>query len=489
MARGAALRGLGLGALAFLAAAALAPAATAAPPPNDDRASARSLDLPARVTGTTVEATRELTEPVATCGSQPTAGSVWFRVRADESRRLGVDVIAGGDLDAVVEVYLRERSQLRALECEETDRNGRASLGFRAQRGESYVVRVAQLANSAVGEFTLEVFAPQAPARPPGRLLPRSGVRDSVDRVANPSDGWSVVMREGRTYRINLSSSECVAFSVFEPGTSSFEDDAPLLSHRGCGGYLLFTPGPGEGGRYPLLVEPRGRERGVRRYRLRAGSAGADDTAPGVFIRNRARVRGRLGGRGIDRVDLYRFDVARRSDLDLDLDGPGGADFDVLLLTDRGRTLACGCGEGSEREHSPAHATGTVLRRRRGGHRARALRPKAGLADHHLDARDHERPALDVGRPGPRCVLAGRCRSGRRRTGQRRGRALRPARGMASPAPLPPSQRRRPRGRGLSPAGGRSLPRASALPRDTHREPERERLGHGPGRRAAAAVG
>jgi hypothetical protein len=310
-------------------------AALGAPPANDARTSARAVSLPAAVDGTTRESTLEPQEP-GSCA--PLGGTVWYAVTAPSDARIVARVDARGDLDATLDVFERRRSQLRAVDCERTDDQGRAELSFRPQRGVEYLVRVGQLSNSVPGDFRLEVFAPQPPARPPGAALPSGGVARTLDSVQNTDDAWAVRMREGAPYRINLANAEegCVTFELYAPGTRDFEDASPVR-HLRCGGYLLFTPRAGEGGRYSLRAVAAPRRRGAQRYRLQAARALADDTSPGLFLGNYARVRGGLSGSGVDVVDLYRFDVARRSSLRLAL--RSGRDFQVLLLNDRGRRI------------------------------------------------------------------------------------------------------------------------------------------------------
>jgi hypothetical protein len=224
------------------------------------------------------------------------------------------------------------------VDCERTDEDGRAELSFRPRRGVEYLIRIGQLSNSVPGDFRLDVFAPEPAARPPGPALPSGGVARALDSVQNTDDAWSIVMREGTTYRINLANAEegCVTLELYAPGTRDFEKASPER-HLRCGGYLLFTPGAGEGGRYSLRAVAAPRRRGAQRYRLRAARALADDTSPGLFLGNYARVRGGLDGAGVDVVDLYRFDVARRSSLRIAL--RSSRDFEVVLLNDRGRRL------------------------------------------------------------------------------------------------------------------------------------------------------
>jgi hypothetical protein len=309
--------------------------AQAAPPPNDLRTTPQQLTLPASVAGTTRESTLEPDEP-GSCA--PLRGSVFYEFTAQSADRIVVRLQAAGDLDAVVDVFRRIRSQFSQVACEVGDQQGRAELTFRPERGAIYVVRVGQRTNSVAGDFRLDVFAPEPPPRPPGPALPRDGVTRALDAVQDTSDAWSATLRTGTTYRINLAvaSGRCLSLSLYAPGTRDFED-AEAVRRLGCGGYMLFTPAAGEGGRYALLVQAQPRQRGEQRYHLQLARAGSDDTAPGLLLGNYQPRRGALRGTEIDAIDLYRFAVARRSDLKLNL---RGGPFALQLLDDAGRRLA-----------------------------------------------------------------------------------------------------------------------------------------------------
>ena len=106
-------------------------ALAASPPSNDNRNSAQPLGaLPATVTGTTVGATVETTEPPSGCARS--AGSVWYSVSFGSSPpgEVGVKVQANGDLDAAVDVFQRQRSQNTPVTCARTDQNGVAGTTF-----------------------------------------------------------------------------------------------------------------------------------------------------------------------------------------------------------------------------------------------------------------------------------------------------------------------------------------------------------------------
>ena len=327
--------------LTVAALAAGAVPATAAPPANDDRADAQSLDpLPATVNGTTQDATTEKnTEPFSSCGE--TGPSVWYRTTPGAAGRIVLTLQAAGDLDVVVDVYRRVRSQIERVSCDASDAKGQAGITFRAGKASSYLVRVSQLPSSVPGTFTLHVSAPIVPASPPGEPLPPSGVTRTLDRVENTDDAWAVSLHAGTTYRMRLTGRNGRCFTharLFRPGARSFDAASPVASIP-CAGYLTFTPRPDRGGRYSLLVDANSSTRGPQPYHLQVARAGRDDTAPGIPIANHSRVRAALRGSRIDAVDLYRFDVAKRSvtfvDLKTKVDG-----FRIVLLSERGKRLA-----------------------------------------------------------------------------------------------------------------------------------------------------
>ena len=310
--------------------------ALAAPPPNDQRQAATQVDLPATVSGTLVDATKELDEQQA-CASS--GESVWYQVTAPAGGRVVVLFDAAGNLDAVVDVYRRARSALEPVDCRATDEDGQATLEEEQLRaGGTYLVRVAARTGSPPDSFRLRILVPSPPASPPGRTLSRRGATGSVSRLVNVSDAWGVKLRPGRTYRVNLDPrrTRCVGLDIYAPGTTSFGASSPIRSLR-CGGYELLTPAPGRGGRYFFVARAAPGDRTRQHYHLHVAAAGRDDTAPGVFIGNYARLRGTLQAGRIDVVDLYRFDVVRRSGLFLRL--VTGGDMRMILLNDRGRRI------------------------------------------------------------------------------------------------------------------------------------------------------
>jgi hypothetical protein len=328
----------------------LASPAAAAPPANDARTAAQALTLPALVRGTTVDATVDADEPSSGCAG--IKDSVWYSFTAASSRELIVALDAAGDLDAVVEVFTRRRSQLSAVTCEQTNRNGTATLDVDEQAGTDYLIRVGALANSVDDRFTLRVVEPEAPARPPGTPLPARGTTGQVDRLSNPDNAYAARLTEGVTYRINLVTTgpRCTRLDLFAPGAYGRLAEATI----NCDDETVYTPP--RSGVYSLRIQaPRG-SRTPRSYRLRVGRAGPDDSAPGLELADDRRVRGSLHGAGLDALDLYRFTVPRRSDLTVRLRTT--RDFDLKLLDGRGRRLGCECGEPGEK---------TLVRRLRRG--------------------------------------------------------------------------------------------------------------------------
>lgn len=324
-------------------------AAHAAPPSNDARTAPQAVTLPAGVAGTTRESTLEADEPAA-CA--PLGASVWYSLTAADTTRIVVRLAAAGNLDATVDVFKRTRSQLSPVACEVGDENGQAEATFRPEKGASYLIRVGQRANSVAGDFRLDVAAPVPAPTAPGAGLPSGGSAHTLDRVQDTADAYAVSMSAGRSYRINLSQPEggCVSLALYPAGTRGSFDNASPVKRLGCGGYILYTPRAGEGGRFSLLVSAQSGKRGAQPYRLDFAAAGADDTAPGLALANYQQARGSLSGGGIDVVDLYRFSITTRSDLKLTLRGHA---FGLQLLDDTGHRLATGTDGALEQRINP----------------------------------------------------------------------------------------------------------------------------------------
>ncbi len=327
-------------------ASALSTSSEIAAPPNDEVASAQAIrSLPATIEGTTVGATVATGEAQSSCG-QATANSVWYSVRVPRVQRIAVELAAKGALDATVDVYHAVRSQLQPVACQQTEEAGKASLSFKASKNGLYEIRVAALQNSQLAGFTLNVFLPTPAIAPPGSPLPSGGVSGQVDRIQNINAAYSFTMRSGVSYLINLTNrtgGKCVKGALFAPGTGSFEAGGALFRVN-CGGYRLFTPGPGQGGRYSFEITPRLSSSGVQRFHLQVALASSAETAPGLSLDNYARARGRLDGGGVQVLRLYRLDVTSHSNLTLRLSAPASADFNLTLRNQSGGIIECRCG-------------------------------------------------------------------------------------------------------------------------------------------------
>ena len=210
------------------------------------------------------------------------------------------------------------------------------------------------------GTFRLAVFRPQPAPRGPGVRLPSRGASGVLDSVENTADAYRERLRAGVSYRVNaaVTRGTCATLSIFAPGTTSFDDATPVR-RAPCSGYVLFTPD--RSGTYSFLVSAAPRLHGRQPYHLQVARAARDDTAPGLDLRNFARVRGALNGRSVDVVDLYRFDVTSRSELTLGLSTRGSPTFDVVLLNDRGRRITSARSEDGSAELRRRLAPGRVV--------------------------------------------------------------------------------------------------------------------------------
>ena len=335
--------------------------ALAAPPNNDDRANARPVTVPATVDGTTRESTLQDNEPFGSC--RGVEGSVWYSLDPATAQRVSIELSARGDLEAVIDVFERDRSQLDPVTCEATDRRGLAAVTFRAEAGKRYLIRVGEEVGSESGDFRLELFVPEAEARPPGRRLPRRGGVATVDRARDLTDAWSKRLRAGTPYVATVASrtGACPSVEIYEPRVSSF--DGPALDRSPCNSHNLFTPE--RTGRYSFLVRAGRGERGPQRYRMRVRRAGRDDTAPGNTVRNYERVSGHVGPARADVVDLHRFYVTRRSDVTLRFSG--GSALVLELRNVRGRLIQRSFGTGIRRTLRRGRFYATVRSGARGG--------------------------------------------------------------------------------------------------------------------------
>ena len=362
-----------LAVLALLSAALVLPAAAAAsfsaagatPPRNDNRANATRVDgLPATLSGTTVGATDETTDPRSACGRAH--DTVWYRISGAEPGRVVVRLAAAGDLDAVVGVYRAVRSRLSPVACAATDDNGRAALSLTSGGGD-YLIMVGRELSSDDGHFKLTLFRQEPSSKAPGRALPARGIGSWVEPITDYDDAWSLRMKAGVEYRLNLSPARgrCITLSLFGPGTHSFAGASPLQALP-CGGYFTYTPGAGGTGRYSLLVTATDQRPGRQRYHLQAATAGADDTAPGLPLGNLQTRRGTISGTRIDVVDLYRFRVPGPSDVTLTLRGPSSAR--LIVLNENGRRLASSEGAGPLTAHLGRGTYFVAVRAESGAH-------------------------------------------------------------------------------------------------------------------------
>ncbi len=283
-------------------------------------------------------------------------------------------------------MYKAVRSQLEPVGCAQTEEEGKASLSFKAKKNTQYEIRVAALANSQLASFTLNVFQPTPAVPPPGPRLPTGGASGQVDRIQNSNAAYAVSLHAGVSYLINLANETkggCVNGALYPPGTSSFEG-ASARFRVDCGGYRLFTPGPGKGGLYSFEVTPSPERKGEQRYHLQVARANSTQTAPGVPLGNYEQARGRLEGTGIQVLRLYRVDVTSHSNLTLRLSAPQSAEFSLQLREQNGGVVACSCERQRLAKAAAAAAQRPLLRGGVGAQpHLRELHPDARVAHDH----------------------------------------------------------------------------------------------------------
>ena len=297
--------------IAALGLALLAPVAAAAPaappaPANDDLGSAQQIhSLPATLSGTVVGATVEPGEEGSACAAA-TEHSVWYSLRASSKERVAVNLAAAGALDATVDVFHAVRSELQRVGCERTDSHGVASLSFNASKNGLYEIRVAALPGSQLAGFTLEIFLPTPAVAPPGPRLPAGGAAGHVDRIQNINAAYSVVMRSGVSYLVNLANKTngaCVTARLFRAGHELVRRrqprDAPALRRL----RPVHPRRRGRGASTSIELTPRTSFKRVQRFRLQVAPAGPGrNGARASRLGNYGRARGRLDGNGVARA-------------------------------------------------------------------------------------------------------------------------------------------------------------------------------------------
>lgn len=332
-------------ALVFLIAV---PAATTAPPTLKLPRATAIPQLPATLNGTTAGSKLGAREPHPWCASS--AGVVWYELHPSRHSAIVLRLHAHGKLDAAVAVYHDVRSQLLHVSCARTNTFGRASVAFYASLRGRYLVGIARRLGSVDAGFTLSALAAEPASRPPGDALPAGGLRSTLNDVLDPSDAWNVELSRGTTYRFNVTSRVCVAMQLYRPHIYSFTTSRPVLE-TDCGGYQTFTPGPDGGGLYTVRVSVSGGGTATQPYLLTFAPAEADDIGPGLTLANGTTVRGRISGRGIDNVDLYRITVPRdHEQTTIDFRERQATQMDLMLLSEDGHHISCVCeSQGSQR--------------------------------------------------------------------------------------------------------------------------------------------
>ncbi|WP_372789356.1 hypothetical protein [Paraconexibacter sp.] len=318
--------GAGLAALCLV----IAPVASAAPPVNDNRASATTIGAGADVTGTTVEATRELNEP-PNCPAKGGA-SVWYRYNAPREGSARILLETRGGLDATVAIYEVERSTISRISCADS-RRGVVFVQGSLDEG-TYLIRVTEREGSESGTFRLRFSGVLTEPRGTGRRLPSSGrLRGTLNPLTRPFLRVSRRLSAGRSYRVRV--------SVGSGGTCNAtirldypDDDSRFFD---CRDYTVITPDPSYSGTHVLTLEAGTADIDDERYDVSITPVGADDLAPGRFIGGFGKARGSVSGRSPDAEDVFRFDVTRRAEITLRLASRGS--MGMQLRTSGGRRV------------------------------------------------------------------------------------------------------------------------------------------------------
>ena len=134
--------------------------ALAGPPNNDDRADAQGGVGARHGRRHHARVDARGNDPGGGCSSvEGTSGTASTRATTG---RVAIEMTARGDLEGVIEVFERDRSELRPVDCDPTNRRGDASVSFVAETEKRYLIRVGEEFDSESGDFRLELFQPGA---------------------------------------------------------------------------------------------------------------------------------------------------------------------------------------------------------------------------------------------------------------------------------------------------------------------------------------
>lgn len=199
-------------------------AALAAAPGNDDFAAAAQLVGPAgSISGSTLEATLEAGEPL----DHSVSPSVWYRWTSAATVATPVTFdICTSDFNNALDVYTGDAfATLQTVTFGEDECALQASVGFLAQPGVNYVLRVGGGVDGAAGTFTLTFPAGRAPGtNAPDTTAP---VLDAPPRVAAEATSatgavvtWNATARDDRDGTVAVSCSRASG-STFALGTTT----------------------------------------------------------------------------------------------------------------------------------------------------------------------------------------------------------------------------------------------------------------------------
>ncbi|MGH2959623.1 MAG: hypothetical protein ACRDKE_08460, partial [Solirubrobacterales bacterium] len=303
-----------------------ASSAIAAPPPaNDNRAAAQQFAPGQDMAGTLVGATLEADELTSKCESTSPAPirSVWYRF-VGTGGQLALGFEAAGVSWGTIDVLSADSSPTTPIYCDRFSHNELLTTSFRSTANAVYFVRIAAGISGPMAPFLLRLLPDFGPAGMPGKPLPAGGAIDSITKVGNPSDLWSVNLKAHVTYRLKLDvlvdDGSCMTAKLTGPRDRRLIH--PRIALRCFDGYALFTPKRGEGGMHTFRVygDTGGDRRTIRtqRYRLRVALAKQNDLPRGVLWTGGVK-RGQLNYWGMNIEDIYRLKLKRPSKVAIDL--------------------------------------------------------------------------------------------------------------------------------------------------------------------------
>ncbi len=256
-------------AVAGLCVGGLAVPAVAAPPVNDDVASATVVGVPDSLMQDTTEATMDASDPELTC-APPAGATVWFAFLSASDQRVEFTTF-GSDYDTTLSAYLGTPSMDTEVACNDDVAEDLTSrVRFDAEAGQTYLIMASSFGEGAGGSLMLQSEVAPPPLElgvtidPRGTVVPKTG-EATVTGTLTCSHPAMVGLEAGLAQRLGRVRLEGYSGTGIEcDGTAMWE--LAISAYNG-----LFTAGKAEAQAFAYSYDEDGYAEAVEQVRLVGG--------------------------------------------------------------------------------------------------------------------------------------------------------------------------------------------------------------------------